>query len=51
MVVEGDSRELVWQAPSSDRGWKVDTILLGARRRPFRVSRAAWGAGGAQSQA
>ncbi|XP_038404646.1 apical endosomal glycoprotein [Canis lupus familiaris] len=37
VVVEGDSRELVWQAPSGDRGWKVDTILLGARRRPFRL--------------
>ncbi|XP_045659728.1 apical endosomal glycoprotein isoform X2 [Ursus americanus] len=36
-VVEGSSRELVWQAPSSSKGWKVDTVLLGARRRPFRL--------------
>ncbi|XP_034519651.1 LOW QUALITY PROTEIN: apical endosomal glycoprotein [Ailuropoda melanoleuca] len=36
-VVEGGSRELVWQAPSSSKGWKVDTVLLGARRRPFRL--------------
>ncbi|XP_030877282.1 apical endosomal glycoprotein isoform X2 [Leptonychotes weddellii] len=37
VVVDGSSRELVWQAPSSSRGWKVDTVLLGARRRPFRL--------------
>ncbi|ELK07393.1 Apical endosomal glycoprotein, partial [Pteropus alecto] len=35
-VVEGGSRELVWQAPGSGNGvWKVDRVLLGARRRPF----------------
>ncbi|KAF3820900.1 hypothetical protein GH733_011053 [Mirounga leonina] len=37
VVVDGSSRELVWQAPSSSRGWKVDKVLLGARRRPFRL--------------
>ncbi|XP_014637472.1 PREDICTED: LOW QUALITY PROTEIN: apical endosomal glycoprotein [Ceratotherium simum simum] len=38
VVVEDGHRELVWQAPSSSRGsWKVDTVLLGARRRPFRL--------------
>ncbi|KAM5259522.1 apical endosomal glycoprotein isoform 4-T4 [Hipposideros larvatus] len=37
VVVEGGTRELVWQAPSSSRGWKVDTVLLGARRWPFRL--------------
>ncbi|KAF6327655.1 MAM domain containing 4 [Rhinolophus ferrumequinum] len=42
VVVEGSTRELVWQAPSSNsgssrRGWKVDTVLLGARRRPFQL--------------
>ncbi|XP_074187490.1 apical endosomal glycoprotein isoform X3 [Rhinolophus sinicus] len=42
VVVEGSTRELVWQAPSSNSGsssrsWKVDTVLLGARRRPFQL--------------
>eukprot|EP00069_Balaena_mysticetus_P000849 bmy_14824T0 len=38
VVVEGSSRELVWQAAgSSSGGWKVDTVLLGARHRPFRL--------------
>ncbi|XP_074218773.1 apical endosomal glycoprotein isoform X9 [Camelus bactrianus] len=38
VVVEGSSRELVWQAPGSGTGgWKVDKVLLGARRRPFRL--------------
>nr|XP_012639993.1 apical endosomal glycoprotein isoform X3 [Microcebus murinus] len=38
VVVDGSSRELVWQAPgSSTGGWKVDKALLGARRRPFRL--------------
>uniref|UniRef100_A0A8D1U428 MAM domain-containing protein n=1 Tax=Sus scrofa TaxID=9823 RepID=A0A8D1U428_PIG len=40
VVVEGSRRELVWQAPvHSPVGWKMDTILLGARHRPFRVRR------------
>ncbi|XP_053413481.1 apical endosomal glycoprotein isoform X1 [Nycticebus coucang] len=38
VVVDGSSRELVWQAPSSSTGgWKMDKTLLGARRRPFRL--------------
>ncbi|XP_073077398.1 apical endosomal glycoprotein isoform X4 [Manis javanica] len=38
VVVEGSSRELVWQAGgSSSEGWKVHTVLLGARCRPFRL--------------
>ncbi|KAB1279648.1 Apical endosomal glycoprotein [Camelus dromedarius] len=38
LVVEGSSPELVWQAPGSGTGgWKVDKVLLGARRRPFRL--------------
>lgn len=46
VVVEGSSRELVWQAGgSSSEGWKVHTVLLGARCRPFRVRRVAWGTG------
>ncbi|XP_040860535.1 apical endosomal glycoprotein [Ochotona curzoniae] len=37
-VVEGSSRELVWQAPSGgSRHWTTDRVLLGARRRPFRL--------------
>lgn len=45
-VVEGGSRELVWQAPGSGSGvWKVDRVLLGARRRPFWVREPAWGDG------
>lgn len=44
LVVEGSRRELVWQALGTTAGgWKVDRVLLGARRRPFRVRRAAWG--------
>ncbi|XP_070451233.1 apical endosomal glycoprotein isoform X4 [Equus przewalskii] len=36
VVVEDGNRELVWQVPSSSSGgWKVDTVLLGARHRPF----------------
>lgn len=47
VVVEGTRRELVWQALGSTAGgWKVDRVLLGARRRPFRVRRAAWGGEG-----
>ena len=47
VVVEGSRRELVWQALGSTAGgWKVDRVLLGARRRPFRVRRAAWGGEG-----
>nr|XP_025117987.1 apical endosomal glycoprotein isoform X4 [Bubalus bubalis] len=38
VVVEGTRRELVWQALGSTAGgWKVDRVLLGARRRPFRL--------------
>ncbi|XP_042101326.1 apical endosomal glycoprotein isoform X4 [Ovis aries] len=38
VVVEGSRRELVWQALGSTAGgWKVDRVLLGARRRPFRL--------------
>nr|XP_023422160.1 apical endosomal glycoprotein isoform X2 [Cavia porcellus] len=37
-VVESDSRELVWQAPTGSSGeWTVDKVLLGAHRRPFRL--------------
>lgn len=36
LVVEGGTRELVWEAPSSSV-WKVDTVLLGKRRRPFQL--------------
>uniref|UniRef100_A0A8C7B3K0 MAM domain containing 4 n=1 Tax=Neovison vison TaxID=452646 RepID=A0A8C7B3K0_NEOVI len=36
-VVEGGRREPVWQAPSSSGDWKADTVLIGARRRPFRL--------------
>ncbi|VFV28379.1 apical endosomal glyco [Lynx pardinus] len=46
VVVEDSNRELVWQAPGSSQGWRMDRVLVGARRRPFRVRRAAWGAGG-----
>lgn len=47
VVVEGSRREPVWQAPGSTAGgWKVDRVLLGARRRPFQVRRAAWGGEG-----
>uniref|UniRef100_I3MPS8 MAM domain containing 4 n=2 Tax=Ictidomys tridecemlineatus TaxID=43179 RepID=I3MPS8_ICTTR len=38
VVLQGSSRELVWQAPSSSTGdWTVDKVLLGARHRPFRL--------------
>uniref|UniRef100_A0A2I3RGN9 MAM domain containing 4 n=1 Tax=Pan troglodytes TaxID=9598 RepID=A0A2I3RGN9_PANTR len=38
VVVDSGSRELAWQALSSSAGiWKVDKVLLGARRRPFRL--------------
>ncbi|XP_070234756.1 apical endosomal glycoprotein isoform X5 [Bos mutus] len=38
VVVEGSRRELVWQALGTTAGgWKVDRVLLGARRRPFRL--------------
>nr|XP_055206160.1 apical endosomal glycoprotein isoform X5 [Gorilla gorilla gorilla] len=38
VVVDNGSRELAWQALSSSAGiWKVDKVLLGARRRPFRL--------------
>ncbi|KAM4848312.1 apical endosomal glycoprotein [Urocitellus parryii] len=38
VVLQGSSRELVWQAPSSSTGdWTVDKIFLGARHRPFRL--------------
>ncbi|XP_047380807.1 apical endosomal glycoprotein isoform X3 [Sciurus carolinensis] len=38
LVLEGNSRELVWQAPSSStEGWTVDKVLLGAHHRPFRL--------------
>ncbi|KAK2120740.1 Apical endosomal glycoprotein [Saguinus oedipus] len=38
VVVDSSSRELAWQALSSSAGgWKVDKVLLGARRRPFRL--------------
>ncbi|OWK10637.1 MAMDC4 [Cervus elaphus hippelaphus] len=38
VVVEGSRREPVWQAPGSTAGgWKVDRVLLGARRRPFQL--------------
>lgn len=44
VVVEDGNRELVWQVPSSSSGgWKVDTVLLGARHRPFWVRRTAGG--------
>ncbi|ELV13137.1 Apical endosomal glycoprotein [Tupaia chinensis] len=36
-VVEGGSRELAWQARNSAGSWQVDTVLLGAHRRPFRL--------------
>ncbi|XP_062064316.1 apical endosomal glycoprotein [Lepus europaeus] len=36
-VLEGGSRELVWQAPSSGGRWTAGKVLLGARRRPFRL--------------
>ncbi|XP_066221644.1 apical endosomal glycoprotein isoform X2 [Saccopteryx leptura] len=37
VVAEGSARELVWEAPSSSSTWKVDTVLLGERPRPFRL--------------
>ncbi|XP_074250583.1 apical endosomal glycoprotein isoform X12 [Saimiri boliviensis] len=38
VVVDSGSRELAWQALSSSAGgWKVDKVLLGARRRPFQL--------------
>ncbi|KAG8518661.1 Apical endosomal glycoprotein [Galemys pyrenaicus] len=38
LVVDGSGRELLWQAPDSGPpGWKTDSVLLGARRRPFRL--------------
>nr|XP_045230048.1 apical endosomal glycoprotein isoform X6 [Macaca fascicularis] len=38
VVVDNGSRELAWQALSSSAGgWKVDKVLLGARRRPFQL--------------
>ncbi|XP_042820862.1 apical endosomal glycoprotein isoform X3 [Panthera tigris] len=37
VVVEDSNRELVWQAPGSSQGWRMDRVLLGARRRPFRL--------------
>uniref|UniRef100_A0A673VFY0 MAM domain containing 4 n=1 Tax=Suricata suricatta TaxID=37032 RepID=A0A673VFY0_SURSU len=37
VVVEGTNRELVWQAVGSTQGWRMDRVLLGARRRPFRL--------------
>ncbi|XP_060054986.1 apical endosomal glycoprotein [Erinaceus europaeus] len=36
-VVEGSNRELVWQAPISSSGWQWDSVLLGARQRPFQL--------------
>ncbi|XP_077005114.1 apical endosomal glycoprotein [Tamandua tetradactyla] len=37
-VLEGSSRELLWEAPSSaTQRWTAHRLLLGARRRPFRL--------------
>ncbi|KAM6170149.1 apical endosomal glycoprotein [Rhynchocyon petersi] len=38
VVVEDGTRELVWSAPRTTAGsWTTHTVLLGARRRPFRL--------------
>lgn len=43
-MVENGLRELLWQVPSSSsRGWAVEKVLLGARRRPFQVRMAGLG--------
>ncbi|XP_049628790.1 apical endosomal glycoprotein [Suncus etruscus] len=37
VVVEGGSRELVWQAPGSSQAWEVAVVPLGARSQRFRL--------------
>ncbi|KAM5331330.1 LOW QUALITY PROTEIN: apical endosomal glycoprotein [Glossophaga mutica] len=38
LVVQGSTRELVWEAPSGSSGvWQLDTVPLGKRQRPFRL--------------
>lgn len=47
-MVQGGTRELVWEAPSDSSSgvWELGTVLLGKRQQPFRVSGAAWGGRG-----